>query len=64
VQSIDGAHTHNWLKFLGAYLPADLIGATVAAFAYDAIATPRRIIQPIEAAVTEPDRAEASAATA
>jgi glycerol uptake facilitator protein len=58
VQSIDGSHTHNWIKFLGAYLPADLIGAGVAAFAYDFIATPRRILHTIEEAVTEPDRAE------
>ena len=58
VQSIDGSHTHNWIKFLGAYLPADLIGAGIAAFAYDFIATPRRILHTIEEAVTEPDRAE------
>jgi hypothetical protein len=31
----------------------------VAAFAYDAIATPRRVARPIKEAVTEPDRAEA-----
>jgi glycerol uptake facilitator protein len=59
VQSIDGSHTHNWLKFIGAYVPADLIGAAVAAFAYDAIATPRRVVRPIKEAVTEADRAEA-----
>jgi len=59
VQSIDGSHTHNWLKFVGAYIPADLIGAALAAFAYDAIATPRRVVRPIKEAVTEPDRAEA-----
>jgi glycerol uptake facilitator protein len=64
VQSIDGAHTHNWLKFIGAYLPADLIGAGIAAFAYDFIATPRKVFQPIEAAVTEPDRADPQAVTA
>jgi glycerol uptake facilitator len=64
VQTIDGSHTHNWLKQLGAYIPANLIGATLAAFAYDALATPRRILQPIEEAVTEPDRADVSAVTA
>jgi len=58
VQSIDGSHTHNWIKFLGAYLPADLAGAAVAAFTYDFIATPRKILHTIEEAVTEPDRAE------
>jgi glycerol uptake facilitator protein len=64
VQTIDGSHTHNWLKQLGAYIPANLIGATVAAFAYDALATPRRILQPIEEAVTEPDRADPLTLTA
>jgi len=59
VQSIDGSHTHNWIKQLGAYIPANLIGATLAAFAYDALATPRRVTRPIREAVSEPDRAEA-----
>ena len=49
---------HNWTEQLFAYIPANLIGATVAAFAYDAIATPRHIQRPIQAAVTEPDRAD------
>src|SRR5438105_3377005 len=58
VQTIDGAHTHNWIKAFGAYIPANLIGAALAAFAYDLIATPRKIVRPIKEAVTEPDRAE------
>ena len=58
VQTIDGSHTHNWLKAFGAYIPANLIGAALAAFAYDLIATPRKIVRPIKEAVTEPDRAE------
>src|SRR5581483_4928020 len=62
VQTIDGSHTHNWIKQLGAYIPANLIGATIAAFAYDALATPRRVFQPIEEAVTGPDRAAEVAA--
>jgi glycerol uptake facilitator protein len=49
---------HNWTEQLFAYIPANLIGATVAAFAYDAIATPRHVQRPIQAAVTEPDRAD------
>jgi glycerol uptake facilitator protein len=57
VQTIDGAHTHNWLKAFGAYIPANLIGAALAAFAYDWLATPRKVFNPIEDAVTEPDRA-------
>jgi glycerol uptake facilitator protein len=64
VQTIDGSHTHNWLKQLGAYVPANLVGAALAAFAYDALATPRRVLQPIEDAVTEPDRADPAALTA
>src|SRR5437588_2073350 len=56
VQTIDGSHTHNWLKAFGAYIPANLIGAALAAFAYDLIATPRKIVRPIKEAVTEPDR--------
>jgi glycerol uptake facilitator protein len=49
---------HNWTKQLFAYIPADLIGAAVAAVAYDLIATPRHVQRPIQAAVTEPDRAD------
>src|ERR671935_1426728 len=57
VQTIDGAHTHNWLKAFGAYIPANLFGAALAAFAYDWLATPRKVLRPIKEAVTEPDRA-------
>jgi glycerol uptake facilitator protein len=38
VQTIDGSGTHNWLQFFFAYIPAELIGATAAAFLYDVIA--------------------------
>jgi glycerol uptake facilitator protein len=61
VQSIDGSHTHNWLKQLGAYIPANLLGATLAAFAYDLLAKPRLVTRPIREAVTEADRVEAAA---
>src|SRR5213080_1817336 len=54
LQTVDGAHTHNWIKAFGAYIPANLIGATLAAFAYDWIATPRKVFRPIKEAVTEP----------
>ena len=64
VQTIDGSHTHNWIKQLGAYIPANLIGATLAAFAYDALATPRKVVRPIREAVTEPDRADSPAVPA
>jgi glycerol uptake facilitator protein len=54
---------HNWTEQLFAYIPANLIGAAVAAFAYDAIATPRKVARPIKEAVTEPDRADYQPAT-
>jgi glycerol uptake facilitator protein len=49
---------HNWAEQLFAYIPANLVGAAVGAFAYDAIATPRKVARPIKESVTEPDRAE------
>jgi len=49
---------HNWTEQLFAYIPANLVGAAVAAIAYDLVATPRRIARPIKEAVTEPDRAD------
>jgi glycerol uptake facilitator len=55
---------HNWLQQLLAYIPANLIGATVAVLAYDWMATPRKVIRPIKDAVTEPDRAGEPAVTA
>jgi glycerol uptake facilitator protein len=57
VSDLNGSF-HNWSEQLFAYIPANLIGATIAAFAYDAIATPRRVARPIKEAVTEPDRAD------
>jgi glycerol uptake facilitator protein len=56
VSDLNGSF-HNWTEQLFAYIPANLIGATVAAFAYDAIATPKIIQRPIMESVTEPDRA-------
>jgi glycerol uptake facilitator protein len=57
VVTIHGGSAHNWLQQFFAYIPANLVGAAVACFAYDWIATPRKIAHPIEEAVTEPDRA-------
>jgi glycerol uptake facilitator protein len=48
---------HNWLQQLFAYIPANLGGAAVACFAYDWMATPRKITRPIKEAVTEHDHA-------
>ena len=48
---------HNWTQQLLAYIPANLVGAALACFAYDWMATPRKLARPIKEAVTEPDRA-------
>ena len=63
VVTVHGESAHNWLQQLFAYIPGNLIGATAACFAYDWLATPRRVARPIKEAVTEPDRAVAEAAT-
>jgi glycerol uptake facilitator protein len=55
VQTVDGSGTHNWIKQFGAYIPANLIGAVVAAFAYDALAKPRKLVRPIRESVSEPE---------
>ena len=57
VSTIHGG-VHNWLQQLFAYIPGNLIGAAAACFAYDWMATPRKVERPIKEAVTEPDRAE------
>ena len=48
---------HNWTQQFLAYIPANLVGAALACFAYDWMATPRKVARPIKEAVTEPDRA-------
>ena len=58
VSDLNGSF-HNWTEQLFAYIPANLVGAAVAAFVYDWVAKPRIIQRPIWEAVTEPDRAEA-----
>jgi glycerol uptake facilitator protein len=64
IVTLHGESAHNWLQQFGAYIPANLIGAAAACFAYDWMATPRRVVRPIKEAVTEPDRAAPEAATA
>jgi glycerol uptake facilitator protein len=56
VSTIHGG-VHNWTQQFLAYIPGNLIGAALACFAYDWMATPRKIQRPIKEAVTEPDRA-------
>ncbi|MDX6410947.1 MAG: glycerol uptake facilitator protein [Gaiellaceae bacterium] len=62
VTTIHGG-VHNWTQQFLAYVPANLVGAAVAVFAYDWLAHPRKIARPIKEAVTEPDRAEFAATT-
>jgi glycerol uptake facilitator protein len=62
VSTIHGG-VHNWTQQLLAYVPANLVGAAVAVFAYDWLAHPRKVARPIKEAVTEPDRAEFAATT-
>ena len=56
-----GGDTH-WNQIIPVYVLPGLAGAAVAAFAYDFLATPRTVKQPIESAVTHPDPVEALAA--
>jgi glycerol uptake facilitator protein len=56
VTTIHGG-VHNWTQQFLAYIPANLVGAALACFAYDWMATPRKVARPIKEAVTEPDRA-------
>ena len=59
--TIAGGTTH-WNQIIPVYILPGLAGAAVAAFAYDFLATPRKLLQPIESAVTHPDPVEALAA--
>ena len=59
--TIAGGTTH-WNQIIPVYILPGLAGAALAAFAYDFLATPRKVRQPIESAVTHPDPVEALAA--
>jgi glycerol uptake facilitator protein len=61
VAAIGGGETQ-WNQIIPVYILPGLAGAAAAAFAYDFLATPRTVAQPIEAAVTHPDPVEALAA--
>ena len=63
VSDLNGSF-HNWTEQLFAYIPANLIGAGIAAFVYDWVAKPRLVVRPIREAVTEPDTALETAAQA
>jgi glycerol uptake facilitator protein len=50
VSALDGG-VHNWTKFLAAYVPAQLIGATFAVVLYDWMAKPMKVVRPIREGV-------------
>src|SRR5436309_14904140 len=54
VSALGSGATH-WNQLIPVYVLPGLAGSTLAAFAYDFLATPRRVAQPIEEAVTHPD---------
>lgn len=66
VQTIDGSGAHNWLQFVGAYAPAELVGGAVAAFGYDALMGRARSARPAPPAraAAQPQPAPAAAARA
>jgi glycerol uptake facilitator protein len=62
VQTVDGSGVHNWLQFLGVYVPAELVGAVVACFGYDALKGRVRSARPAPAAKAETRAPRAPAA--
>jgi len=63
VSDVNGSF-HNWTEQLFAYIPANLVGAGLAAFVYDWVAKPRLAVRPLRESVTEPDTALETAANA
>jgi glycerol uptake facilitator protein len=55
VSELGSGITH-WNQLILVYVVPGLVGAGLAAFIYDALATPRKVTQPIEEAVTHEDR--------
>jgi glycerol uptake facilitator len=55
VSAIGGGATH-WNQLIPVYIVPGLIGAGLAGFIYDRLAEPRKVSQPIEEAVTHPDK--------
>jgi glycerol uptake facilitator len=63
VSAIGGGVTH-WNQLIPVYVLPGLVGAGIAAVAYDAIATPRKVVRPIAEAVTHPEPVTAADAAA
>src|SRR5579864_6108523 len=60
VQAIAGGSTF-WTQYIPVYLIPGLVGAALAAFAYDYLANPRIVEKPIKEAVTHEDKTAAVA---
>src|SRR3954451_21349011 len=54
VSALGGGATH-WNQLIPVYVLPGLVGAGLAAFAYDLLAEPRRVTRPIKEAVTTPE---------
>jgi glycerol uptake facilitator protein len=63
VSAIGGGVTH-WNQLVPVYIVPGLVGSGLAALVYDYLATPRRVEEPIEEAVTHPDPAAGDLAAA
>jgi len=61
VSAIGGGPTQ-WAQLVPVYVLPGLVGAALAAVAYDALSTPRRVQRPIREAVTTPDATPREAA--
>src|ERR671936_38255 len=55
VSAFGNGATH-WNQLIPVYILPGLVGAALAAFTYDFLATPRKVTAPIQEAVTHPDR--------
>lgn len=58
VSSLKSGATH-WNQLIPVYILPGLAGAAIAAFVYDFIAEPRRVVRPIKEAVSHPDHVAA-----
>ena len=54
VSAFGGGVTH-WGQLIPVYVVPGLVGSALAAFAYDYLAEPRKVVRPIKTAVTTPD---------
>jgi glycerol uptake facilitator protein len=63
VSAIGGGATH-WNQLLPVYILPGMVGSAVAAVAYDFLAKPRLVVEPIIEAITHPDPAPAEPAAA